>query len=338
MITYKHYNPENKTPEMGAIIGEYDTFYHSTDAIGNSKLKVFRDRVKKYYLKYVAKTEEPEKEKEHYLFGRAVHCALFEGKEQLEKRFVFTPDGAPGRPAKKRSEYKGKITDSAEEKLAFWEVFLLENKGKCILSAEEKSTLDSIKNSVNENAVAKALLAEGRGEVTFRHDLGWTTIQCRADWFIEHCSASLADLLNDALDLEQGEEFNEGDMICLDGKSTASLTDTDSASFQKQFSDLQYYIQCGLYSEVISTVTGREDVKFLFLAFEKKSPFETAVFRASDESVELGIQELGVDLDNLKQRMKSGNWNTFPQNKILSLDVKPWEANRSRNKVEKSSL
>ena len=328
------FDPNQKSPQLGIIRGESNDYYHSVEAVSNSKLAIFRKRKYLYYKKYVAKNLPEEfKKMDYFTFGGAAHCFILEGQEAFERNYIVEPVDAPDKPKKARHEYKTAIKPEAEEKLAFWEQFQIEAAGLEIISQAQFRVMQYVKWSIDQNEVATALIAEIEPELTFRVDLGWRLAQVRVDGFIESCSPELAEYLNTAYADRLMKEVMPGDSIAIDLKTCATLTRDDSGSFQKHFGEHGYYIQDQLYREVVSDVLGRPLDHFIFIACEKQEPFETVVVSTDPADLELALSELKFDLEELKKCYRRKEWFSFPQEQVMLQAIPHWHRGRAEMRL-----
>jgi hypothetical protein len=139
-------------------------------------------------------------------------------------------------------------------------------KKRIPLKAHEIAKVNAIAASVLADPDAVALLSGGRPEVSVfatDPDTG-VDMRCRFDY--------LADDLSFAVDLKT-----------MAGSAT-------KAGFSKAVADLHYDVSHEHYLDTLELATGVRPPKF-YIAVEKEPPYFTAVFRLSDDEIEMGRKE-----------------------------------------------
>ncbi|KJL45606.1 PD-(D/E)XK nuclease-like domain-containing protein [Microbacterium trichothecenolyticum] len=135
------------------------------------------------------------------------------------------------------------------------------------LKAHEVAKVEAIAEAVlaDPDVIAEGLLTGGRPEVSvFAHDADTgVDTRCRFDY--------LADDLSFAVDLKSG-------------------TSVTKAGFSKAVADWGYDVSHEHYLDTLEIVTGIRPPKF-YIAVEKEPPYFTAVFRLSDDEIEMGRKE-----------------------------------------------
>jgi len=335
MEIQKYYPTE--LPLLGVIKDEPNQAYHDNEAVSNSWMSLFRKRKYLFWKKYIKRNlPKEEKEKDYFTFGGAGHCLILEGQEEFEKRYMIEPVDAPKKPTKVQRD-AAKPSALAIERIKFWENFksIAQEHGKEILSQKQMRVLFYVNDSVEQNEIATALIAEIEPELTFRCNLGWTMLQVRLDGFIESCPAHLAEFLNEALaNTSYYKKVEAGDTIAIDLKTCATLTAEDSGSYDKHVGEHGYYIQDRLYREVVERVTGKPLDHFFFIPTEKQEPFETDVRFTDPDDLALANEILFMDLTELKNCFRTKAWMSLNNGTIKSQSISSWHKSRAEMRIK----
>lgn len=99
-----------------------------------------------------------------FTFGRAAHALLL-GDEDFHAKFAVIPRKAPPKPTQAQliARANGRVSDSAAERFAFWDVFEAEAAGKDMLSESDLIHIEHIADALRDHPVTNLLL-EGQAE------------------------------------------------------------------------------------------------------------------------------------------------------------------------------
>ena len=298
---------------LGFIHDEPASVYHATDAVSNSKLKVFKRQPRLYYRKYVAKTLVEKTDSTALRLGRAIHALTLEGEAAYKREVALVPSEAPKRPTEAQRN-AAKPSPETTAAIRFWDTFNTANEGKIIITPEEHALNVRMRDAVMAHPLIPQLLNDtGTPETTWRVKLAELTAQVRPDYF------------NPA-----GCELTNGRPFILDLKTCASLDEDDFGNFVRNFYSFGYYRQAALYQAVVSQIFGPIQ-DFIFIAVEKKEPFECRIYRPTLRSVSMGWDEVKDDLRALSECYRTGVWPEGPSG-LLDIDVPDWYANREAKK------
>lgn len=296
--------PYNVEIPLGRIEGESIEQYHRTGAVSHSKLEVFKRRPSEFYRRFISGEAEPQEESEAQGLGQAAHTLILEGSVAFENRYAVEPDFGDCRKT------------ANKEARDNWRA--LHDKHKPISATIERQCI-AMQQGVNRNFVAKALLAHGKPETTWRMPLGPMLLQARTDWFIDSATEDLSLLI---------PEVKPGERIICDLKTCATLSVDGFGSFFKWAREAGYYRQDALYREVVSKILGEPVHHCFYIAVEKDEPFECAVFRFDDVARDLGVREVIETLKSLIQCAKADEWPGVIQDAVISLDLPEWHVRK----------
>jgi hypothetical protein len=151
------------------IVGMSEEDYNKWDALRSSDIKLIRESL----YKFKHKKEEPDKD--HLIFGRAVHCAILE-PDLFEGRFAppFSIQRPEGNAATK--EENGGCKEAYQEwKIARGE-YIESQKGKSILDSEQWEGVNQIRDNIYVHAPAHMkkvvdVLMKSEKEVGYRAEI-----------------------------------------------------------------------------------------------------------------------------------------------------------------------
>jgi hypothetical protein len=292
---------------LGKIIDESGDTYHATQAISNTKLKVFARRPggqQLFYQRFIAKTLH-EGDKQALIEGRALHAIVLE-PEKFPLEFEVEPLDAPDRPTEKMINAKDP-SPSSIARVKFWKEFDERTKGKTIIDDKTFRMLSKVATQIERHPSAAELLEEGEPEVTWRIKAGglknlWP-LQIRTDWFNPN-----------------GCKLSEGRPYVVDVKSCASLDAEAFGSFSKGAEERGYHTQFALYLAVLQAM-GVECRDFFVIAAEKTAPYGVECYRMGDRALEEGqniVDGLLTELDGCFERNEWPNTSLGVQEYKLS--------------------
>lgn len=292
---------------LGQLFDEAIDVYHSTDAVSNSKLNVFRRSPELYRQTYITKEVQPAEPTKALVVGSGLHSYLNDGADAFKRCYVVIPPDAPRRPSKIQRNAK-KPSPETLASIAFWDALETEAREhrKQIMTGDDFTLVEKLLAAVARNDFALALLTDPntKCEVTFRKAYKHFAVQCRAD----------------AINL-LGNDATNGRPFIVDLKTTPSLHDGDFSTFEKSFQTYGYHRQAEFYREVVSEVMGipcdsTKRPEFYFCAVEKEAPFECQVHTVSEEALNVARTELFGEgsglLLRLHQCYATCNWPRLP--------------------------
>lgn len=279
----------NNVP-LGKIIGEPNATYHSTDAVSNSRLKVFRERPIKYRMMYLDKTLA-RKTSPAFDIGIAFH-ARCEGNRAFNRVAVVN------------DLFKDFRTDEAQE----WRT-KHQLAGRTVIDARCYSDIHRMVHNFKLNPTVMALLRNTEREVTWRARVGNYLLQCRTDRWAEKARhvPGLGFVGNYAVDF----------------KTVPHLED-----WTYHINEFGYHLQDEFYRQVIGLVKGAtsgtpEWPRFFFAVTEKEVPWCTEVYQIDFDTQQVARKRVVQDLTELHACYESG---VFPgqRNGVMSTGLKSW--------------
>ena len=162
--------------------------------------------------------------------------------------------------------------------------FVAEHADKIILNSADGYALDQMMLSLREHPVSSALVKgelPGKSEQSFfcKDDETGLELKCRPDFML-----------------------NDGSMI-IDLKTTL---DASPKGFQRSMVNYRYYVQAAWYLDVVEKATGRRPDAFLFVAVEKNRPYNTAVYCADEQMIQVGREHARRDLEKIAKWESTG--------------------------------
>lgn len=179
-----------------------------------------------------------------------------------------------------------------------WDAFSLAHSDKSIISAEDFETIVSMDKALTAHKTAKALL---------NLDTGIPEMSC----FFKDPSTGLSCRIR--------PDFLPGGNIIVDYKTTENATPSE---FQRSCAKYGYDIQAGFYCLGMELLTGVAH-KFVFIAQEKKPPYEVAVYEASPDFIDTGRTKAIRLLQLLAECRATGIYPGYPD-EIQTLDMPAW--------------
>jgi len=155
--------------------------------------------------------------------------------------------------------------------------------GKQIVRFDDFNSIVGMAESIHRHPIAFDLLAHGVTEQSFFGEIDGAPVKCRAD-------------------------FITLDEYVIDLKSTVSA---EIGKFGRDAYSFRYHVKAALYLDVIKAATGQEMKGFIFIAIEKKAPYDIGIYVIEPEDLELGKREYMKDLQTYKQCVKTGIWPSY---------------------------
>jgi hypothetical protein len=272
LAEYFHNRPVSEEPPMtaddqaGFLIRESAEEYHAKagEYLSSHLLADFRKCPLLYHRK--RRGLVPDEDRPAYLVGRAAHTVILEGLE------VFHQTYAVGGPINPKT---GQPFGSSTKAWAEW----AEAQGKPVLTTEHFNLVTRMAEAVQQNAEAKALLAEGAAEGVVRTEYCGIPCQIRMDWF--NPQRGIVDL----------------------------KTADDLTWFEADARRYGYAHQLAFYRAVLAQVTGVWPHVHL-IAVEKKEPHRCGVWRVSDDTLSIAQQENEAAIRRLRHCTGLGTWPT----------------------------
>ena len=99
----------------------------------------------------------------------------------------------------------------------------------------------------------------------------------------------------------------------------------DIGRFEIDVKKWGYHIQAAFYSDVFELATGKKPDKFIFMAVEKREPFDTCLYELSAEYFEIGRIKYKKAMKEMKACQESGNFPGVMGDKpVLTIDAPYW--------------
>ncbi len=175
--------------------------------------------------------------------------------------------------------------------------------GALTLKPEEYETVVRMVEGVWRHRAAKNILRNGQVEVSgyYRDELTGIKCRIRPDF------------------LRMGNK-----VALLDVKTTVDIS---KASFSRSCASYNYGFQMAQYIEGIRLITGKNVDYPLFLAIEKKAPYECALYQADEEMLAIGLKDYRRALDLLKRSIDKNFWPGIQAGGIETIGLPKWALN-----------
>lgn len=165
---------------------------------------------------------------------------------------------------------------------------------ECILTIEEKSNIIAMQQAAN----AKSQFAKIFGGAGFRHRVIIWQDSRTGLW----CKAEI--------------DFITDNGIVVDLKTTA---DAGFFFFSRNAAKLGYYNQGAFYLDGLTQVTGIAHNQFYLAAVEVEPPFESHIFKASQEQILRSQYQNEENMGKLLECLETGQWPGYPDH-IMDLE------------------
>jgi len=183
--------------------------------------------------------------------------------------------------------------------------FMDAHPGSLFLTETEFRDLSGMIESVSQHRVASRILKHGTPEVSgFYRDPG-TGILCKI----------------------RPDLFDSKSMTFLDVKTT---TDCSMDAFSRKIWDLRYDFQMSMYCAGIAAIDGKKVDNCLFLAVEKKPPYDVALYIADEDLLQRGEIDYYIALERLKTSLSTRSWGRYQQG-VKPIGLPPWALNKGVN-------
>lgn len=257
--------------------------YHAADGISNSSLGLLAKNPLKF------KSPGPRKESDIFNVGSAAHKALLEGKD-FWKDIAVAPHSVL---SKTGTRVGTAYTEWAETK----------GKGRTILTQDQGDQVQNMVQSVlerPEHKTAQSIIsypgAIFEQSIFYNDPENGCLCKVRPDIRIPTLKA--------LIDIK----------TCIDASPDG---------FSKAIANFNYDRHAAIYLDVVSAHTGDCYKAFLFIAVEKEPPHSVAVYRLSQEAIEIGRQKYRWLLDLYAECKASDNWPSYPD-EVCEISLPYW--------------
>lgn len=242
-----------------------ETLYHSLPGLSSTGAKQIL-RSPAHYREYI---DTPQKPKAEFEVGSAVHSKLLGVGAHVEvyPADVLSKSGTIG-------------TDAARAFAAE-----VRGRGNIPLKQDDFEQVDRMAESVLANPTARALLENGRPEVSMFATCPNTGVALRG-----------------RIDYEKPNAL-------VDLKTTAR--DASESGFQGDVYDHRYDVQFGLYEFIWETVTGDTAPPWLWVVVEKSRPHLAEVHTLGNDEKDMGRREAREAIDRYKRCTDTGEWPSY---------------------------
>lgn len=298
--------------------------YHASPAISSSKLTVFRQRPMLYKRMFI--DQAVTKNRTDALDeGAAFDCALFDGDEKFAADFICKPETY--------TDDKGTVKPwhGASNTCKAW-IRDQELAGKIILERDAMIRFQAMRDAIKNSDVAQALLSKGRPQMSIRrhsekYDLD---VQVRPDW-----------LSMDSIDRPDLGLVSNGRPYIVELKTTEdfndwfSFLDPEDRRCGSPIWKHGYFRQAGMAQWVAYQDIGK--TAHYLLVVEKREPFAVGVVIMDDDYLDMGWQEVELDLKRLRACMTADKW---PNNPPAPVRIGPpsWLLDKATREIVHATL
>jgi len=290
-------------PEGLVLDMPIDAYHGDRRAISKSGLDLINRSPAHYFAAYLDDRAPPRGERAGQLEGTLAHCAILEPAE-FDERYAVLPADAPDRPTDAMRNAKNP-SESSIRRVAFWDAFEAENRGKRIIThAQREVALRQAESVWKLPEVAQAL---GRGapeqSAYWVDPKSQALCRCRPDWV---------------------HNVGTSGVILLDVKT---YSDASPDEFARQVARKRYHVQQAFYSDGWYHTTRREVLAFVFVAVEMEFPHVATPMCISQPGLEQGRREYDQDLATYMRCVKAGEWPAHSDT-IVEIDLPNWAISR----------
>lgn len=277
------------------IVIESNAEYHG-DMSAISKSRLAKMAVCPRYFKWCE--EHPQEPTQALIFGSAFHKFLLE-KDEFEKEFAVLPVGIDRRTKAGKEAY---------------DLFMLENEGKAIITQADLEMIVDMCKSITENKYAAQLLkGEHEQSMYFTDEL--TQVQCkvRPDVY----------------------RVFDDEVVITDFKSVKSAV---AEKFINDVIKYGYDLQAYMYRLGVAITLGvpTEKVSFVFIPVEKEPPYLTAVYEVTQDIFDRGEMLFRKYIGTYKECEEANNWYSYNgfTNAPIRLGLPDWVTKNNKNGEE----
>lgn len=270
-----------------------DADYRRIKAVNYSGLKLFANSPLHYWDRYLNPDREPEKPTSALAIGNAVHCRTLEGLEEFSRRYA--------RAVKfDRRTKEGKAGMAAfEESIGDAEV----------LSQEDYDLSLEISHAVLKSKMASRLLegANGYSEEVVQWIDGNTGLLCKSK-------------------VDRLQTINNETYV-IDLKTVGTrFGDCLKDEFPKSCARLKYHWQAAFYLDgVAASGEWGPPAGFIWVTVEKSPPYGVAIFKASDQMLQIGREQVAEAMERFAECQEADKWPGF-DTEIIDLQLPRWAA------------
>lgn len=279
------------------MIGVYkdlsiEEYHGHTESISRSGLMAFRKSPKHYWSEYLNPDRPPKEATEAMIFGNAFHTYILE-PEQFKSRYFVKPEQ---QLLKDLIEMFGKEDGRLkfDSQKADLEDFMLKSRDKVLLSDKQMTTLQFMKQSLENHPQAWNTVEGGIYEQSYFWEDKESGILCKARPDILHSN------------------------MIIDLKTTV---DASPSGFQRAIVSGGYHLQGAMQIDAIQECSGIKIDTFICLAIEKIYPFSIGVYILDEDAITKGRAEYLKLLVSLKSARE---YNSYPGYETQTMGLPVW--------------
>lgn len=152
---------------------------------------------------------------------------------------------------------------------------------KIIITPKEYDMLRSMEHSMKRNSDVMYLINHSKHEQSVYTEIDDVLCKCRPDGIL----------------------WDEG--VIFDLKSCEDASNTE---FPKDIAKYSYHVEHAFYSMVASNASKKPIRDFIFIACEKKPPYNVALYEVSQADIDDTFREIHDDLKRFKKCMERDEW------------------------------
>lgn len=261
----------DRTPQV--ITGLPFDDYKRLDAINASALKL----IERSPAHYWQSRQTPREATPAQALGTLAHLLILEPEREGE--IAIAPD-------------VDRRTKAGKEE---WAAFLAESNGRQTATADQFDAARRMRDAVQAQPFARALLAGGEPEVTLLWQQDGTPIKCRLDWLCRSHD------------------------VVLDLK-TAS--DASAVEFARASGRYAYHLQAALYTDA-AAACGLGERAFVFLVVESEPPHGVALYQLDEDAMRAGSVRYRQALERYRECLARNDWPGYPP-EVQPLTLPKW--------------
>jgi len=249
------------------------------------------------------KEGEPFIETPEIIFGRMYHCFILQ-PEKFKKDYIVFDDSKIISELKSKGIKSPKATNEYKH---WYGTKISEYEDKSLIEKDDYERMIGMKDRLLQHPYAKMLISNGLPEQGLIGEL--ETKAGRIGIKL------IPDLRND------------NKRICIELKTTVRASKRD---FPKEAANYDYHIQAAFYSDLLELFYGdNREVKFIFIAQEKRRPYAFNIFEAGPKFIAQGRYEYELLMQLYKYCIDNNKWpgyQCFCPNKygIVDLELPTW--------------